>query len=80
MGDPTSEYRDDREHDPCCPSCGGEAEWIECEECDDGLTPLGLLYDSDPLWYDEDDQEPCTTCNGTGGWYRCVNYQTCQAA
>lgn len=64
---------DDSEQVPRCSHCGGDMEWVECEECDDGETPLGLLHDLDPLWYDEDDTEPCETCEGEGGWWRCAN-------
>jgi hypothetical protein len=55
---------------PMC-SCGCEMEHTRCDACEDGFTAPGELYEMDPLWYDEDDSEPCHQCNGRGGWWWC---------
>lgn len=72
MAIPTMEEIEEAEQAPLCPSCGYRMEWQECEEygCEDGRVSL---YDDDPLWYDEDDTEPCQICAGAGGWWRCPN-------
>ncbi len=46
---------------------------IACEQCDDGYTADGELHEQDPLWYDEDDTEPCDSCHGAGGWFVCIS-------
>lgn len=66
------EQDDDRA--PTCPTCGGDLEWIECDECDGtGETAMGLLHDCDPLWYDVQDTAPCHICEGASGHYACTN-------
>lgn len=48
---------------------GKYMEWEDCwNGCDDGYLSL---YDEDPLFYDEDDQEVCDICDGKGGWWVC---------
>lgn len=60
-----------------CPKCSTEdrvccdLDFERCDQCEDGFTFLGDLYDQDPLWYDPDDQEPCANCDGKGGWWFC---------
>ena len=57
-----------------CPICGAEkSEWEECWQigCEDGW--ITDLYESDPMWYDEDDIEMCGECQGKGGWWICPN-------
>lgn len=60
----------------------GKHEWKqvyygdECIKCGlfyvDGLAPwLMEDDDEDPLWYDRDDTEDCSTCDGDGGWLVC---------
>lgn len=56
-----------------CPICGSDMDWTECEVCGgDGELDC---YDDDPMWYDEDDTEPCYQCGGSGGWHTCSNYR-----
>lgn len=56
-----------------CARCGSDMYREECGNCGgDGCTAPGALYEEDPLWYDEDDSEPCPDCHGTGGWYVCL--------
>lgn len=54
-----------------CPDCGAEMESTDCDDCGgEGETAYGELAAFDPLWYDEDDTEPCDLCGGTGvSWY-----------
>lgn len=52
-----------------CSTCERELEWVECEQCEDGQIDV---YDSDPMWYDPGDTEPCEQCGGAGGWYWCA--------
>ncbi len=54
-------------------ACGEEMERESCEQCDDGYTFDGQLYDMDPLWYDPHDVAPCSLCLGAGGWWVCPN-------
>lgn len=55
--------------DMVCSVCGCGMEWQGCwNGCDDGFLDL---YDEDPLWYDEDDVEVCSVCDGRGGWWVC---------
>jgi DnaJ-class molecular chaperone len=57
---------------PRCKEHGLDKDWTECEQCGgEGCTQPGELYEMDPLWYDEDDTEPCHLCNGRGGWWSC---------
>lgn len=56
--------------EPRCPICGGLMAWEECwNGCDDGYHSL---YEEDPLWYDEDDEEVCEICEGKGGYWICL--------
>ena len=41
--------------------------WEDCPEC--GGVGWVSRYAEDPLWYEEDDDWPCETCYGRGGWY-----------
>ena len=49
-----------------CPKCGHTSTHSrECTEigCEDGFINR---YEEDPMWYDEDDEEICPECHGTG--------------
>ena len=69
------------EHYYLCARCGSDVEWFECEHCGgEGETAPGELHEEDPLWYDEDDSEPCHQCGGAGGWRFCLSPQEwCEA-
>jgi hypothetical protein len=57
-----------------CARCGSSVTRVSCEECGgEGSTAPGELYEQDPLWYDEDDADPCSVCGGTGGWTVCLS-------
>lgn len=57
------------QQEPTCEICSQPMEWEDCwNGCDDGYLSL---YDEDPLFYDEDDQEVCDICDGKGGWWVC---------
>ena len=64
------DFDDETEFDEeTCPKCGhypSLARRCSVLGCDDGWINR---YDEDPLWYDEDDEEMCTECWGTG-WQR----------
>lgn len=51
--------------DTDCPNCGrGQTATRECDSCfGEGFIDL---YEEDPLYYDEDDTEPCPDCKGAG--------------
>lgn len=64
------EYFDGHYLCPRCRCC--DLKWVECEKCGGtGQTPPGLLYEIDPLYYDEDETKPCHICDGTGGGWVC---------
>lgn len=64
----------DPQGEQTCETCGGPLEWADCwNGCDDGFIDR---YEEDPLWYDEDDTEPCHVCRGAGGWWVCPNAST----
>ena len=55
-----------------------------CNECydalgcsypqdDDGRCEICGASDEDPLFYDEDDEEVCSVCDGESGWSVCPN-------
>jgi hypothetical protein len=59
---------------PPCPVCGAPQERVACWRCQgEGETEDGELYESDPLWYDPEDVEPCSECQGKGRWWECPN-------
>jgi hypothetical protein len=65
---------DGRDWECQCARCGSTLEWESCEACGgEGITGPGELYEQDPLWYDEDDYEPCHQCNGEASWPICVS-------
>lgn len=62
--------------DDVCPNCGAcPTAWAECPSCG-GEGYHDDLYELDPLWYDEDDTEPCQECGGHGcfKWCRQCGY------
>jgi hypothetical protein len=52
-------------------ACGWAMDREDCGACEDGFTAYGELHDMDPLWYDVGDIEPCSQCDGQGGWWVC---------
>jgi DnaJ-class molecular chaperone len=63
---------DDWEYDDdACPNCGAQpTAYRECSHCV-GNGWVGDLDEIDPLWYDEDDTEPCGECHGQGAFKWC---------
>ena len=62
---------------PNCPQgeipwciCGRGMHWVDCWDCG-GEGYHDDLYEQDPLWYDEDDIEICSTCHGKSGYWIC---------
>ena len=62
---------EDLDRYPCCPRCGMELDWTDCDAC--GGEGEFDAYEDDPMWYDPGDTEPCHQCGGLGGWYICPN-------
>jgi len=64
-----------------CARCGSSLDWVNCEACGgDGCTEHGELHEQDPLWYDEDDTEPCHQCGGRASFPDCMSSEEwCQA-
>lgn len=56
-----------------CPICGSDMDWDICDLC--GGEGELEVYESDPLWYDPGDTEPCHQCDGAGGWWTCTNWR-----
>ena len=54
---------------PRCKCCSQD--WIECWDCG-GEGYHDDMWESDPLWYDQDDIETCDICDGKGGWKGCL--------
>lgn len=66
--------RDGRDWECQCARCGSSLYWDLCEVCmGDGITDHGQLYEEDPLWYDQDDYEPCHQCGGEASWPICLS-------
>lgn len=65
---------DGRNWDVQCARCGSSLAFEECDYCGgDGETQPGELYEQDPLWYDEDDTDPCSLCCGAGTFAHCLS-------
>jgi hypothetical protein len=66
--------QDGRRWDCQCARCGSDLDWETCGACGGhGITGPGELYEEDPLWYDEDDVEPCHQCGGEGSRPICMS-------
>lgn len=79
--EPMSDISDDLENigmGPACPQCGNATDWLPCWNCggEGGFDGEELMAE-DPLWYDEDDYEPCGECLGHGGHWRCWDCKKC---
>lgn len=57
---------------PTCPTCGGELEWVECDECcGDGEIDE---HTDDPINFAPGEEYRfCYLCKGQGGWLECTN-------
>ena len=60
-----------------CPKCGETLRCRDCEDCG-GEGTIDDLYEQDPMWYDEDEWEYCSHCNGKGCFFWCGN-EKCDA-
>ena len=70
------ETYEDEPSGPFCPDCGADLDWEECDQCGgDGYLDWERLQEEDPLWFQPGDTEPCTECDGKGGWWLCGNGQ-----
>jgi DnaJ-class molecular chaperone len=76
IGPDLIERYEDNEPFEYCKHCGQPMDWIECDQCGgEGFFDSERLTEEDPQWYDEDDTEDCSDCNGNGGWWHCFNAQ-----
>lgn len=68
---PREMYASGLEIDCQCARCGSSCHWIDCwNGCDDGYLNF---YELDPLWYDDDYDQPCDVCQCRGGWQTCLS-------
>jgi DnaJ-class molecular chaperone len=58
--------------DYTCPKCGENLRTRDCENCG-GEGTIDDLFESDPCWYEEDDWEYCSNCQGVGAFFWCGN-------
>jgi hypothetical protein len=63
---------DDEGDEIYCAHCGGSAEWMDCDQCDGGMSHHDCGEDSCPCLYPEDNVE-CEYCCGRGGWNVCLS-------
>jgi hypothetical protein len=62
-----------------CARCGGEAEWLRCANCDDGLSYHDCGEDC-CCCVEPEPNVRCDWCSGTGGSWHCANTPTwCEA-
>lgn len=54
-----------------CSTCERELEWVECEQCEDGLSYHDCGDDCCACLYPEPNVS-CGQCGGAGGWYWCA--------
>lgn len=61
--------------EPCCPHCGADVTWVQCEQCDPdypGFSHHDCGEDCccclDPV-----PNVPCDVCDGKGGWWVCLS-------
>lgn len=66
---PTPEmYATGLEIDCQCARCGSSCYWVDCNDCEDGYQNR---HDENPLWYDDEYDQPCHICRTRGGWQVC---------
>ncbi len=56
--------------------CGKEMFFRDCWSCDGegGHDGEWLKEHNAPLWFDDDDWEPCDICQGERGWWTCYSF------
>lgn len=62
---------DGKEYDGCCARCGSSVEYVRCEDCEDGFNGHDCGEDCCCCLHPEENV-PCDTCRGHGGWYACT--------
>lgn len=69
---PSSEmYRSGLEIDCACARCGSSCCWVDCwNGCEDGYLNR---FEEDPLWFDDEYDQPCDACQVCGGWNVCCS-------
>lgn len=65
--------RDGKQYDCQCSRCGSSMDYKHCEMCDgDGYDGHDCGEDC-CMCLNPEDNVPCDTCGGKGGWYRCFS-------
>lgn len=59
-------------HEPTCGRCGGSTDWIDCDQCTDGLTHHDCGEDSCACLHPVNNVL-CDVCRGAGSRYVCMN-------
>ena len=55
-----------------CEKCGNSLAWIDCIECDEGLSGHDCGEDC-CVCADPEPNEICDACKGQGGWWVCLD-------
>lgn len=63
---------DGRQWDAQCARCGSTASWVDCENCDDGVSGHDCGEDS-CCCLDPEENLVCQFCRGNGGWTTCIS-------
>jgi hypothetical protein len=58
-----------------CKVCGGEVEWEDCPDCEEGYSYHDCGEDC-CCCIDPQPNVKCHTCDGEGGWWRCFNCES----
>lgn len=56
---------------PKCEACGDSKAWIDCNNCEDGLSHHECGEDCCCCLYPENNVV-CDICNGKSGWWTCL--------
>lgn len=58
--------------DGYCPHCGQDLEWMDCDQCEDGMSFHDCGEDCCACLYPENNVV-CGQCGGAAGWHWCSN-------
>lgn len=64
--------QDGKDYECQCARCGSSADFIRCENCDDGFDGHDCGEDCCACAYPEDNVV-CDICHGHCGWYACMS-------
>jgi hypothetical protein len=63
--------------DEVCAKCGGDVDWIDCYDCENGYSHHDCGEDT-CCCLDKSPNVVCDTCDGKGGWFRCYSCESKQ--